>query len=349
LLFFPACGSDDFRAVGGVPLDEVPARYAETLCEAFESCAGAVAEIFFASEDCETLLRRQSEDELPALEEAIDAGTLRYDPEAIDACFARVRELGCESAEQRDIPECDDALLGLVPIGESCRSEVECEPGSYCKTDNACPGVCSARETVGGDCGVDDHCEGGLGCSGGTCEELGGSGDACNEGEPACGPGLFCLGVNQDEGTPGQCEPLDSAFAGEQGDPCGFNGASLCESDLVCVVTSFIPLASSCERPVGSGQPCPVSFPDACPADEYCDGGGAAAVLEGLCTPKPEPGEPCAAPLGAPGSMICSAFARCVDGECVELERNGGSCEADVACYTNNCLGGECAPQGVCD
>lgn len=351
LLCFPACGSDAFRTAGGVPIEDVPELYAETLCEAFESCAGAITEILFANEDCETLLRRQSEDELPAFEDAIDAGTLRYDSEQIEACFDTLRELGCNALQERDIPECDAALMGQVPIGEACRSEVECEPGSYCKTNNACPGVCTARETVGGDCSADDHCESGLSCSeAGKCERLGASGDACNAGEPECGSGLFCLGVNQDDGTPSHCEPLDSAFAGEQGDPCGLNGAVLCESDLVCAVRADgLSVVAECERPAERGEPCPASVPDACPADQYCDGSAAAGALEGACTDKPEPGEPCATPLGAAGSMICAAFARCVDGECVKLERNGGNCDADVACYTGNCLGGECAPQGVCD
>lgn len=356
-----ACGSgDEFVSQHtedtGVPLSEVPALYAEAACNALEDCAGPLLELLLNGEDCETVTRRALEDELPGLEQGVEDGIIEYDGTKVTSCLEDLEALGCQVVTTRHIDSCEEALRGTLPEGDDCESSAACEPGTYCQTESSCPGQCVELERAGGDCSVDDQCQDGLVCGdSGSCERPAEDGDDCQAGNADCAPGLVCIGADEDAGTAGKCQPVEDAFTGQVGDECGLLGLSLCDPDLACAfsLTTSITnlLATECKEPVDEDEACQLAIPDECPSDQYCqpESPGGTLSLAGVCTDRPSEGQACGTPFFSTTPSICSAYSRCVDGTCVQLERAGGSCDDDIACYTHNCVGGKCEPQGICD
>src|SRR5688572_18799253 len=87
LTVIAACGSsDDDDEDAGVPLDDLPAAYADALCEAYMRCAGPLFEIFLVGENCVTNTTIRVEEGLPAFEQAIEDGRIEYNGNQVGAC-----------------------------------------------------------------------------------------------------------------------------------------------------------------------------------------------------------------------------------------------------------------------
>jgi hypothetical protein len=355
LAWSAGCGSttdDDGRSTTPVPLEEIPALYGEAYCQAARACWGDVLELLLAGEDCAASTQTALGDELSGIEQAVDEGTVRYDGTKIQACVDAVVARGCDSGPEP--PECTAAIDGTVQIGGACSMTIECAGAdTYCKTSASCPGTCERRESAGSSCERDSDCAAGLACSEQTqrCFAPVSAGDRCGGGiEPECGPGLFCLGEDEDQGRAGNCRAIDEAFSGAEGDSCLLDGAPFCEASLRCVIDSIDPttgqIVTHCSPPITSGSACKLSFPDVCPVDEYC------AVppqsLDGTCTPKPGAGELCGT-RSDEDANICAPGMRCDAGTCRPRQRLGGTCQTDVVCYSNTCEGGACVSSGSCE
>jgi hypothetical protein len=345
-------GDDGPPAASGTPIDELPARYASALCEAYEACFGPLFSVYLQGEDCLTRTTTRIGDELPRFEDAIEKGTLRYDGRNVEACTDEVRERSCDELLNRESAACQAVFDGTIAAGAYCAMDAECQGNTYCKFEDSCPGSCAELEVEGGRCNSDSSCESGLNCSdvSGRCEAPAGPGDRCNQGEPECAPGYICAGASEDENTPGNCRTFDEVFAAASGESCNPVTGELCDDELVCRidgVSSAGVISASCAARVEAGAPCKLAFPDACPEGQYCD--IPSNMLAGTCRAKPRAGEPCGkSPFDDAGS-ICEAYARCDGQTCRALGHLGDSCSSSTNCYSEHCIGGKCVASEGCE
>lgn len=349
-----ACGSsgDDLRgSPQPLPIDELPARYAQAVCDSVRACWGDVFTILTGGESCEDNAETAVSEELGRLEEAIASGKVKYDGTRAEACFAEVAARGCSDAGEP--AACTEALDGTVAVGGECASSFECTGGdTYCKSEGTCPGRCAPRENAAGPCSTNDDCQPGLRCDRaiGRCFSPAGAGDRCGGGsEPECGAGFFCLGEDSDKGQPGNCRTFQEAFSGDSGEGCLVD-TPLCKANLRCIVegvdTATGNITTRCGPPVGSGAACKIAIPDMCPIDEYC--AVPPEALDGRCTKKPGAGAACAA-RGDDPPEICASGTRCDGGQCRLRQKLGGSCQADAVCYSEHCRNGGCASASSCE
>jgi hypothetical protein len=349
----PACGDTegDDATSSGVPLEDLPAKYADAACAAYTACMGDLLEVFRPGEDCARALAIKLEEELPALQEAIDAGRVTYDGSKVESCVNELSGFGCAELLNRAPDSCQAVTIGSLALGDDCTIDDECAGTDvFCDFDAACPGTCSKLGVQGDPCQRDSDCRSGLSCFNetGSCVAPGKEGDLCQQGEPDCAPGFICLGEDSEAKTPGSCVAIDEAFSGAVGDPCDLK-TRLCDIDASCEVKSVLPsLATECAPKVKSGEACRVALPDQCPSDEYCD--VPLASLSGTCKTKPKAGEPCAGagfdPARAPS--ICEPGARCDMGVCRALAHLGEQCSENDTCYSGRCLDGACVASNAC-
>jgi hypothetical protein len=346
------CSSDDSDAGGAsVPLAEVPAKFADSACAALESCYGAEAEWLLGGESCVTNVTKQLEDALPSMEDSIAAGTVKYAGDKVEACLAEIRAQGCAFGEAIDGDACRAAIDGTVALGAGCQNDLECVGDAYCKSSGSCPGTCTAREAVGATCESDSQCQGGLACAVDTqrCYELAGAGDLCGGSEgTACGPGLFCIGQDEQSGKQGNCRALSEVLTAAAGASCDIQAGPLCASGVSCAIESFAggSLVMSCMTEVASGAACKISFPDMCPDGEFC--AVPANTVDGTCTKLPASGEACAVPPFETEPSLCGPYTRCEAGTCRERQATGASCQVDEVCLSETCVAGKCAADGAC-
>jgi hypothetical protein len=347
-----ACGSADDAnpPAQSIPLQDLPALYAETACAGARACFGDVFPVVTAGEDCEQNAETGLRDALSRIERAIADGKVKYDGTRARACFDAAAAQGCSDDEPA---ACTEMVDGTVAVGGACSESLECQGAdTYCKAGGSCPGRCAPRESAEGPCAMHDDCKAGLRCNreDGTCFAPAGAGDRCEGGTgPECSPGLICLGADNEQGRSGNCRTIAEAFSGSAGDPCVLD-APFCRADLRCVIESVDVatgmITTRCGEPVGSGAACKMAYPDVCPPDQYC--AVPAQSLDGTCRSKPGAGQPCAA-RGDDAADICAPGTRCDGGQCRPLQKLGGGCQSYAVCYSEHCLSGGCAPAGACE
>ena len=344
-----ACGGNDTGSgdgeVTGITVEELPAAYAETLCDVLTSCVGDLWTFFRPGEDCVKGFTVTAEEELSTLPTAIGTGRVKYHGDKVQKCLDDVAARGCSGLGQREPESCRAAIEGTVAAGGDCELDSECSGEQYCKVGGACPGTCSAYEQAGGKCTSNDHCASGLKCStAGFCVAPAQQDEACNQGEPDCADGLICLGEDAAQKTPGTCRLIEDTLSGQAGDACSLAGP-LCAGGLACEIKTVSPLAGECIPRVAAGAACHAAFPDECPDDQYCLL-PANPLDAGTCTDKPKAGEPCAKGVGADAN-ICAPYARCDAGVCRELAHAGESCSTNATCYSDHC-DGACVTANAC-
>lgn len=340
-------GGDGSGAETGITLDELPAKYAAAFCDVFTGCIGDVWSIFRPGEDCLKTFGPRVDEELAPLADAIKAGRVKYDGTKVQACLDDLTARDCDALSEREPASCQAAVEGTVKEGGDCTLDEECEGEQYCKLGDTCPGKCAAYEPAGGACVGDDNCKSGLKCDdNGHCVAPGKKGDACKQGEPDCGDGMICLGEDSKTKTPGTCYSITEAFAGKEGDACSFDG-QLCEAGSSCEITKVAPLGGTCVARVKSGAECHAALPDECPDSEYCALSAANPLMPGKCTTKPAAGEKCGAALG--GSEVCAPYTRCDNGVCRDIAHAGEDCTVNTTCYSDHCVGGACVLSNSCE
>ena len=134
---------------------------------------------------------------------------------------------------------------------------------------------------------------------GAECEtpEVMGVGSVCRDIDAYSGCPLDLICVDVDANT-GRCLPLTKVgdpCVGFRGDQCGGPPGQWCDLDT-----------STCRASPGVGEACESTSSSACAVDARC--------VEGVCEPRPLPGEPCMA------YGDCAPGFRCTDGVCEGYE-----------------------------
>jgi hypothetical protein len=347
------CGDSGSDEV--IPLGDLPPRLAQALCSAYQTCYGPVFDLFLNGADCvATTEHRIRNGTFPMLQGEIDQGKVGYDGSKAQACLDSVSTRTCAEMLERDSDECLAALDGTVPLGGACTLDEECQGRAVCRSSTGiCPGQCTGLLVAGQACVQDGDCQSGLQCSSETklCVAPAAEGQPCEYGAPPCGPGLLCLGKDDDNKAPGVCETPAAALSAPAGGVCDPTNGQLCQVGSSCALQGVDALAGTIDWscvPVGTylaGGDCKPGFPDACASGHYCKtGGDILALLGGTCTLIPAAGEAC-----GNGMSQCQPGAVCVSGICQNLVSNGVSCAADDMCFSGYCgSSGGCEPRLPC-
>lgn len=352
-----ACGSSGSSSTSnsGIPFDQLPAKYAAAACTAYQNCMGSVFSMWFNGSDCVDLTtKRLDNGTFSLVQQKITAGTVAYDGTKAQACLDVLANLSCAGLLQRDQPECLAALDGIVELGGDCDLNEECKGSAICKSaSGTCPGKCSALLAAGQACSQDADCDSGLQCSSAThlCVKPAALSEACEYGAPPCGPGLLCLGKDDNKQTSGVCYNAIASLSADSGASCDPNTGVLCKSGLSCIIDSADLTAGTLSwKCVQTGsyaaaQACKPGFPDACAKGYYCLVGTGLAALNGTCTAVPDAKLACGTGIGAQ----CKTGAVCVSGLCQDYAANGVSCTGDDMCYSQYCGSSNgCEPRLPC-
>jgi hypothetical protein len=350
---FAGCGGDDDdskapTAPVSVPMDQVPAQYADALCDAVSSCFGDLASSVIPG-DCTSRLTKQIEQgELGDLSAAIAAGTASYDGTKVPACVAAVRAASCDALERRPPAACREAVVGKVQAGEACTRGLECGGDAYCKVAAMCPGTCTAREAAGAACASDNDCQDGLACNNAICQAHAAAGQPCGGMLPQCSSGLYCAGFDAKAMTPGSCRSFKEVFSSPVGQSCDLSTGALCASGSYCAFDSVEGMMAKflCVGPSSSGGACALAIPESCPQGEFCDVDLAMGKFKSTCKALPGEGEPCR-PANAVGSR-CGTSLVCDGAACRAQVGLGADCSTGLTCESGSCVGAKCVRSGAC-
>ena len=332
------CGEGD----KSIPLGELPPKLALAMCTAFQNCYGPVFDMFLNGADCVALTeQRVRNGTFPMLQGEVDQGKVVYHGNQAQACLDSLTSRTCAQLLERDSAACLAALDGAVPLGGACTLDEDCQGKALCKSSTGtCPGQCSALLVAGQACSKDSDCQDGLQCSSVTklCVQPATAGQSCEYGSPPCGPGLLCLGKDDNNQTPGTCKTPAEALSAPAGAACDASNGLLCQSGSSCVANGVTLAPASIDWlcvTTGSYPPdgsCKPGFPEACAAGNYCKTGSGLAALSGTCTTIPASGEACGS-----GLSQCQPGAACVAGTCQNPVANGVNCTGDAMCYSEFC------------
>ena len=238
----------------------------------------------------------------------VNAGIVKFDAAAANACLDQLMAAPCEHAN--DWVSClDAAFTGTVPNGGACFAGGECvsqtcevQSTSCDPSTTCCPGTCVADPRIA-------------------------LGAACNA-NPSCVDGAFC------DVSFGVCVPL-VATAGAACDATTGTTSS-CVGPLVCIPDGPGAETGTCLAPAAEGATCSIYAPIACSdSRDYC------STTTRKCTPQAGVGLACSS------DVPCQGVAICTNGVCVEKSAPGAACTpstTDNACLgLVQCVGGVCA------
>lgn len=353
-LLFVGCGGDATRK------EEIGEKYIESICDLATRCpdsgfeeVAVLANLFESGTpgSCEQLLRSAGFIEVPSELEGVDEGTIVYNGGSLDRCLRRLVQECVPFEGVEYLEECRGIFVGQLGVGETCRIDSECEPGTYCDTDLTCSGTCAPQLTLGAACDDDEQCPA-EGDALGDCDSTDANpephctlfevrtgaalGEPCGqvEGEissyTACRAGLYCRYAGD---TPTCAEPVASGGACTEDDRC-LNG--YCD-DGICRTGTLRTAA---------GETCDLS-------NIFCDGSRHLGCSEGVCV---EVGD---GTLGAPCTLEDDPYLpllTCDDGlycnmdldtpACATLKVLAAPCESGAECETGVCDDGVCAEYG---
>ncbi len=252
---------------------------------------------------CQRLIDPKSYDTRRA-EDAVAAGRLAYDDRAAGACIDATRHANCLATPFTD-PSCGEIFTGLLGEGATCTSDYECAGGGGCG-GTTCDAQCCL-----GSCGPP------LTGQPPDPPQLARVGESCTTHQD-CVLGAYCE-------TDGRCTPMPDA----EGERCLFGCA---RGDLYCDTTDLV-----CHRYGAAGESCDPAGQTAPPCDpswSFCDG---------VCTPRPGPGEAC------DDTRVCIASSFCDGGTCRAREAAGAPCTASDQCdVTCDLSAGKCVEYATC-
>jgi hypothetical protein len=249
----------------------------------------------------------------------------------------------------RDSDACLAALDGTVALGGDCTLDEDCQGQAICKSSSgACPGQCVPLLVAGQPCDQDGDCQSGLQCSSETklCVAPAAAGQACEYTAPPCGPGLLCLGKDDTNQTPGTCQTIASALSAAPGAACDATNRSLCQPGSSCIANAIDLTSLSIDWlcvPTG-GYPAGGACKPGFP--EACASGYFCQTGSGLTALSGTCTLLPAAgqPCAGSDAKQCQPGAVCVSGTCQNLVANGVGCTGNAMCYSESC-----GPSGGCE
>ena len=295
----PGPGAADGGVDSAAPVtgDRACGDYASAACAAFANCGSFVVSFFFADQTtCVSRLKPKCMDTLAA------TGTSDT-PESVEACSKALAGTSCADALQNNPPMACRALAGTVQAGGSCGDSSQCA-SAICGTTGA-SGVCgtcvATRGQSGGTCKLDQDCDYGLVCAGGTCASPGVSGAMCDLTHP-CKIGFECASAacTAPQAVGAACNP--------SADLCNHFEGGFCNADTKQCASGAV---------AGAGGPCGLINGTL----TFCVGGaeciGVTTTSPGTCGSLSADGAPCGAMDGGTFAEPCETFATCFNNVCV--------------------------------
>lgn len=264
-----------------------------------------------------------------SLERAVTNGIIRYDGPSAETCLAELAALSCDASSKNArlvSRACADVFIGERQDGEVCGFDEECRSGS-CQIpacgDECCFGECRERlhSSIGGPCEVDAQCVPETFCGNDMkCHALVPEGGECVD-DAECEFGAGC--ISPSELMPGNCRKLPAL-----GEVCLY---------MRCADINGVCRDGSCIELGLPGAEC-VTSKDCSPFAQCNDG---------ICTPFPQLGEPCAGP--------CAGDSYCDDEStnlCAKLKTDSEPCGAGDECASGFCKEGvafaSCEQRPIC-
>ncbi|HEX3773698.1 MAG TPA: hypothetical protein VHV51_04485, partial [Polyangiaceae bacterium] len=277
-LAFAGCGGSNTTNSNPIPLDQIPAELAKSFCAAEQACNPFFYAVAFENTDCVTQFTKQfQEASYNDIQVAVTGGTTKYDGNLARTCADAIGAGSCSVLDNNTPDSCQQALSGTVATGGDCSIDQECQGLARCDTSaGTCPGKCAPRASAGVACGNDSDCDLGLVCSPATsrCVAPAAEGAQC-KGTVAgnCSAGLICVGNDDANKKPGTCMTAAETLAKHAGETCDLQNGPWCASGLSCVVQSLDAggmLTSQCQSVASAGAQCGIGIPSDCPAGQYC-------------------------------------------------------------------------------
>jgi hypothetical protein len=246
-------------------------QVAMALCSSLYGCAPVALQVLYG--DKTTCIARS------VLSCTTDQGVAGIGRTADDlaACATALGTATCSDLLAGQMPSVCTAKPGTVINGRACGSDLQCQ-STYCNKTDTC-GVCSPRQTAGGDCTVDAGCVAGLVCAHMKCVAPAGPGGDCNLPNQPCRSDLYCPTMNGSAkctaklGAGGACADSDQACDFVKGvicDPlnhtceainvakggmaCGLGAKTLCVG-FVAPCSAFL-AGGVCANPAEDGAAC---------------------------------------------------------------------------------------------
>jgi hypothetical protein len=208
------CGDDKDDGDGdgdGIPLENMPSRYAATLCKLSYQCCTAEerGDNIFLGEteaECKSNLGALLTFGVPEWNQSIAKKRLRYDSNAFATCLSQIESAGCDAVVE-DVTACETFFVPLVPTGGACTQQGECIDSACFGGDSTADvdGTCGPPVANGTDCTDDVQCASGN-CGGLVCEAKVVNGATC-AGDAEC--------------ESGQCNPTTFVCETASSDVCG--------------------------------------------------------------------------------------------------------------------------------
>ena len=325
----------------GVTARHTPCDFESAACDQNGVCRqfSAVGEPCGSSSECSTLLGHVCEQDASSTETV--CRQIIYDEGA-----------SCDASHRCRAPfSCVDSVCSReISEGDSCRSDHFCPEGTRCLIGESTfftDRTCQPLSNVGESCNIFDRspCVAGTICrridevDTARCVGALGVGDACNQEDSMCGPGLWCGRLAGESDVATQCHAPQRA-----GEACNANPSYV---DRSCEQGSYCHLGV-CRQPGGIGAPCPVHQPWVlCSVDTICN-------VNGECVARPVVGAACN-PNG--DIFACSFPARCecdddcessrqdqavTPGVCVAPRSPGETCTSSIECGWGLCVESVC-------
>jgi hypothetical protein len=318
-----------------VPPESYGDAFAVALCEyGFRCLPPAYSSLYDTREECIAYYTPRFGDPTDhQVVPAAEKGTLRYDAEAVGACFDALAGGPCDlSLATVACSGIED--MGTVEAGNPCSFSGECRNG-YCDTAT-CPGTCVALGNAGALCLSSSECADGFRCAADFCTSELTVGAECGGRESLCVSPNACV-LEADDVH--RCRPRQMSFAVALGQPCDPAAGINCTGDLSCGFAASSRTGYACAAPSTSGGACVPGAPDPCPGDERCHPDVQAPDFAGVCQLPGALGAPCA------DTYDCDAYdGTCIGGICRAWAFADEPCVEDLQCA----LSGSCV-NGVCD
>ncbi len=329
-----------------IPFDDLLPCIVQAQCEYFVRCEAAE----FTVEECVALFAENAASVFTRTEEAIGEGRVTYDGTAAAACSQGFATASCNDNNDGGGGDCQALFVGSIADGASCFIDEECigvdancDGGS--SPDQCSMGVCVDRAGLDEDCSIrscfrgdhcvetnvsveqcksgalnadcnsDWHCDSGLYCPAGTCQEGLAINIACTE--------------NSQCADPMRCIADTCAFTDTLGVPC----ENSCDNNLICERSAPSPALGICVEKYEAGA--------TCERNSQCVSGLLCRDSDSTCQPRPVLNEPCM-------RFDCVQGLYCTNelpgtpqpapaGTCVEPSANGQPCDRDRHCTSRIC------------